>query len=48
MRIGGALAAALDAPLPDYGARAQRALEPFTRRVADKVVAEELLPRLLG
>jgi glycosyltransferase involved in cell wall biosynthesis len=44
----GVLRAALLAPAPDYGARAHVALEPFSTDAVDRVVAEELLPRLLG
>ena len=43
-----ALRAALREPPPDYAARVRPALEPFTRAAADRVVREELLPRLLG
>ncbi len=45
--LGAALRAALDAPLATYAARAAQALEPFTPAAVDRVVAEELLPRLL-
>ena len=34
--------------LPDYAARAQRALAPFSREAVDRLVAEQLLPRLLA
>jgi glycosyltransferase involved in cell wall biosynthesis len=43
-----ALAAALDAPRGDYAERARAALVPFTREAVDRVVAEQLLPRLLA
>ncbi len=43
-----ALRAALEQPLPDYAERAQTALAPFTREAADRIVAEQLLPRLLA
>jgi glycosyltransferase involved in cell wall biosynthesis len=43
-----ALRAALGDPVPDYAARAREALAPFTRPAVDRIVAEELLPRLLG
>jgi hypothetical protein len=43
-----ALRAALWDPVPDYAARARQALAPFTRLAVDRIVAEELLPRLLG
>jgi glycosyltransferase involved in cell wall biosynthesis len=43
-----ALRTALDDPLEGYATRAREALEPFSREAADRVVAEQLLPRLLG
>ncbi|MGA2320425.1 MAG: glycosyltransferase [Solirubrobacteraceae bacterium] len=43
-----ALLAALDEPASDYAARAGEALAPYTREAADRVVAEQLLPRLLA
>jgi glycosyltransferase involved in cell wall biosynthesis len=43
-----ALRAALEQPLPDYAERAKAALAPFTREAVDRVVAEQLLPRLLA
>jgi hypothetical protein len=46
--LAGALAVALDTPLPDYASRARGALEPFSREAADSLVADRLLPRLLG
>ena len=46
--LEGALRAALDDPLADYAARAREALAPFTRQAVDRLVAEELLPRLLA
>jgi glycosyltransferase involved in cell wall biosynthesis len=46
--LGGALREALDAPAPGYRARAAKLLEPFTTAAVDRIVAEELLPRLLG
>ena len=36
-----------DAPR-DFAAQATTALEPFRRAAVDRVVADELLPRLLG
>jgi glycosyltransferase involved in cell wall biosynthesis len=42
------LRVALDDPAPDYAARAQLALVPFRRAAVDRIVAEQLLPRLLG
>jgi hypothetical protein len=46
--LGAAVRAALDEPVPGYSARALRALEPFRREAIDRVVAAELLPRLLA
>jgi glycosyltransferase involved in cell wall biosynthesis len=43
-----ALRTALDDPLEGYATHAREALEPFSREAADRVVAEQLLPRLLG
>ena len=43
-----ALRAALDEPAPGYAERAARALAPFSRATLDRLVAEELLPRLLA
>ncbi|HEY4428484.1 MAG TPA: glycosyltransferase [Solirubrobacteraceae bacterium] len=43
-----ALEAALESPLDDYSFRAREALAPFGRGAVDSVVAEQLLPRLLG
>jgi glycosyltransferase involved in cell wall biosynthesis len=43
-----ALRTALAEPPVDYAARARRALAPFTRAATDRVVREELAPRLLG
>jgi hypothetical protein len=43
-----ALDAALESPLGDYSSRAREALAPFGRGAVDSVVAEQLLPRLLG
>ena len=43
-----AIRAALDAPRADYAERAAAALEPFSPAAVDRVVAEELLPRLLA
>ena len=41
-----AIRTALDDPLPDYADRARELLAPLTRAAIDRVVAEELLPRL--
>jgi hypothetical protein len=46
--LRGALRAALEDPLPDYAIRAREALAPFSRVAVDRVVAEQLLPRLLA
>jgi glycosyltransferase involved in cell wall biosynthesis len=46
--LGAALRVALDKPAGDYAARARRALKPFRRELVDRIVAEELLPRLLA
>jgi glycosyltransferase involved in cell wall biosynthesis len=46
--IGRALRTALDDPAPNYAERAARALAPFRRDAVDRLVARELLPRLLG
>lgn len=46
--LGAALRAALDAPAADYAERARRALEPFSRERVDRVVADEVLPRLVS
>jgi hypothetical protein len=43
-----ALRTAFDDPAPDYAERALRALAPFRRADVDRIVAEELLPRLLA
>ncbi len=43
-----ALRAALCNPPRDYAARARDALVPFGRAAVDRLVADELLPRLLG
>ncbi len=45
--LAGQLRVALDDPVPDYAERAQRALAPLRRAELDRVVATELLPRLL-
>jgi hypothetical protein len=43
-----ALRAALDDPAADYARRARDALVPFSGDAVDRLVAEELLPRLLA
>ena len=46
--LASALRAALADPLPDYSTRARAALGAFSRAAVDRVVAEQLLPRLLS
>jgi glycosyltransferase involved in cell wall biosynthesis len=46
--LGVAVRRALDAPAASYAARAAKLVEPFTAPAVDRIVAEELLPRLLG
>jgi hypothetical protein len=46
--LAGALRVALEAPLADYQARALHALAPYRAGAVDRLVADELLPRLLG
>jgi glycosyltransferase involved in cell wall biosynthesis len=46
--LGAALRCALDAPACDYAARAAELVEPFTVAAVDRLVARELLGRLLG
>jgi hypothetical protein len=43
-----ALRVALEDPVSDYTTRAQEALRPFSRETADRLVVEQLLPRLLS
>jgi hypothetical protein len=43
---GAALRSALDEPTPDYAARAAAMIAPFTRDAVDRLIADELLPRL--
>jgi glycosyltransferase involved in cell wall biosynthesis len=43
-----ALRHALEDPLPGYAARAAEAISPFSRDAVDRLVAEQLLPRLLA
>ncbi|HET8951138.1 MAG TPA: glycosyltransferase, partial [Solirubrobacteraceae bacterium] len=45
--LAGALRAALDEPAPGYAERAAEALRPYSHAEVDRVVADELLPRLL-
>lgn len=46
--LEGALRTALADPPPDYATRARAALAPFSRTAVDRLVADELLPRLLA
>ena len=46
--LAGALRIALDDPAPGYAERARTALAPWAPGEVDRVVAEVLLPRLLG
>jgi glycosyltransferase involved in cell wall biosynthesis len=46
--LGAALRTALDDPVARYHENALRALAPFRRAAVDELVAEQLLPRLLG
>jgi hypothetical protein len=43
-----AIRTALDDPLPDYAERAAAALAPWSPAEVDRVVAEDLLPRLIS
>jgi glycosyltransferase involved in cell wall biosynthesis len=46
--LAGALRIALDDPPADYSARALRSLAPFSSATVDRLVTEQLLPRLLA
>ena len=46
--LAGSLLTALDDPATDYAERARVALAPFRREAIDRLVARELLPRLLS
>lgn len=46
--LAAGLRAALDQPLSDYAERARAAVAPFSPAAADRIVADDLLPRLLG
>jgi len=46
--LGAMVRIALDDPSPGYAERALEALAPFRRAAVDRLVAQELLPRLLG
>jgi len=44
--LGDAIRRALDTPHADYAERAAKLVEPFSRAAIDRIVAEQLLPRL--
>jgi glycosyltransferase involved in cell wall biosynthesis len=46
--VAAAMRTALDVPSPGYAARALEAIAPFRRAGVDRVVAAELVPRLVG
>jgi glycosyltransferase involved in cell wall biosynthesis len=46
--LAAALRIALDEPLPGYAASARRALAPYRHDALDRLVAEQLLPRLFA
>ena len=46
--LGGAIRTALDHPRPDYAAAIAPLLEPFSGASVDRVVAERVLPALIG
>jgi hypothetical protein len=46
--LGAALRCALDDPTGDYAARATKLVAPFTTAAVDRLVAQQLLPRLVG
>ena len=46
--LGAALRVALDEPRAEYATRAREAITPFRRAAVDRLVAEQLLPRLLA
>ncbi|HEY3960321.1 MAG TPA: glycosyltransferase [Solirubrobacteraceae bacterium] len=46
--LGAGLRSALDAPTPDYAARAAEMIAPFTREAVDRLIADEMLPRLFA
>jgi glycosyltransferase involved in cell wall biosynthesis len=46
--LGTALRDALDTPTAGYAARAAELIEPFGQAAVDRLVSEQLLPRLLG
>jgi hypothetical protein len=46
--VARALRTALDDPVPDYADRAREAVAPWSHAAVDRIVAEQLLPRLLA
>ena len=46
--LAAAIRIALDDPAPDYAERAAELLAPYRREAVDRVVAEQVLPRLLS
>jgi Glycosyl transferases group 1 len=46
--LGRGLRTAIEDPVSDYAQRALQALVPFSRQTTDRLVAEEILPRLLA
>jgi glycosyltransferase involved in cell wall biosynthesis len=46
--VGAAIRVALDDPSPGYAARAAERLSPFGAAAIDRIVREDVLPRLLG
>lgn len=46
--LAGALRTALDNPRPDYAEAASRLLAPFRPAAVDRLIAERVLPRLIG
>jgi hypothetical protein len=46
--LAGALRVALGEPQGDYAQRAREALAPFSREAVDRLVAQQLLARLLA
>ena len=45
--LAGSLRAALDSPRPDYAARAAELVSAFSHEAMDRVLARDVLPRLL-
>jgi len=46
--LAGALRCALEDPLPGYAQRALAALAPYAPQTIERLVGEQLVPRLLG